>query len=101
MTLASRWDRHSTFQTQNSLTITKDGNFTCIATNVAGEDRITVNTRQIPKAGMRFVIESQQIELLETPQGMMVVIFLMAVLGYYFRWDSIKQLKEAGQFNRI
>lgn len=97
MTLASRWDRHSTFQTQNSLTVTKDGNFTCIATNLVGEDRITVNTRQIPKAGMRFVIESQQIEILETPQGMMIVLFLISILGYYFRWDSLNQLREQGK----
>ena len=101
MTLASRWDRHTTFQTQNSLTITKDGNFTCIATNIAGEDRITVNTRQIPKAGMKFVIESQQIELLETPQGMMFVLFFVALLGYYFRWDSLKQLQTDSTKKRI
>ena len=84
----ARSDR-DVFQTQSSVTITKKGNYTCIAQNVAGEDRVTVNTRKMPSSGLKFHVESQEIEILETPYGFGITVSLIMLLGYIFKVDSI------------
>ena len=84
---------HVSSQTRSSLTVTKEGNYTCIASNVVGEERITVDTRNLPTSGLKLRVESREIEILETPQGFMITLFFMALLGYYFRVDSLQDLK--------
>ena len=54
---------------------------------MAGEDRITVNTRKMPSSGLKFHVESQEIEILETPQGLCVIAFLLVILGYMIKDD--------------
>lgn len=83
----ARSDR-DVFQTQSSQTITKKGNYTCIAQNVAGEDRITVNTRKMPSSGFKYHVESNEIEILENPYGLGITVSLIAILGYLLRIDS-------------
>ena len=73
------------FQTRSTFTVTKDGNYTCVAENVAGTDSVTVDTRRMPTSGLRFVVESQEIEILETPQGFMVTASLIVLLFYLFK----------------
>lgn len=85
--LPSQFDRVS-FQTKSSLTVMKDGNYTCVAENLAGTDRVEVNTREMPTAGLRFVVQSQEIEILETPQGFLITAMLIALLGYILRNSS-------------
>lgn len=80
------------FQTKCSLTVTKEGNYTCIASNVAGTETITIDTRNLPTSGLKFHVESREIEILETPSGFLFVMALLALLGYYFRVDSLKDL---------
>ncbi len=75
----------SLVQTSCSLPITKDGNYTCVASNVEGTDRVVVDTKTIPTSGLRFSIRSQKIDILESPQGFFVTLVLLAVLGYMLR----------------
>ena len=84
----ARSDR-DVFQTQSSLTITKKGNYTCIAQNIAGEDRISVNTRNMPSSGFKYHVESNEIEILQNPYGLGLTISLIALLGYILRIDSL------------
>ncbi len=72
--------------------MTREGNYTCIASNVQGEERITVDTRKLPTSGLKLRVESREIEILETPQGFCVTLFFIALLGYYFRVDSLRDL---------
>ena len=81
----SAWDRDR-FQTRSSLTISRDGNYTCEARNVVGMDVITINTREMPTSGLKFHVESQEIEILESQQGFMVVSFLLFLLGYMLKY---------------
>ena len=92
VTLPSRFDRES-FQTRSLLTISRDGNYTCIAENIAGTDSVVVNTRKMPSAGIKFAYESKEIEILETPQGFAITVFFICLLGYIIRVDSLKDLE--------
>ena len=72
-------------KTESALIITKDGEYTCHARNLAGETGVTVNTRNIPKSGLRFAHDSQRIKILETPAGLLMTSVLLGILGYTFR----------------
>ena len=85
--MPSQFD-HLSFETRSSLTIMKDGNYTCVAENIAGTDRVEVNTRQMPSAGLKFHVQSQEIEILETPQGFFITAMLIVLLGYILRNSS-------------
>ncbi|ELT90637.1 hypothetical protein CAPTEDRAFT_220992 [Capitella teleta] len=82
-----------TFQTQNTITVTRDGNYTCVSENVAGEDSVVVNTRKMPSSGIKFHVESKEIKILETPQGFFITLALLCILGYIIRVDSENDLK--------
>ena len=85
VTLPPRADR-DLFQTTGTVTLTRDGNYTCVASSVAGGDRVVVDTRTMhAHASIKFHSPSQEIEILETPQGFAFTLGLIAILGYIFR----------------
>mgnify|MGYP001548023070 CR=1 FL=1 len=57
--MGTETERGDVFQTLSTLTVTREGNYTCVAENVAGEDRVTIDTTHMPSSGMRFHVQSQ------------------------------------------
>ena len=92
-TVPPPWQRE-VFKTRSSLTISRDSNYTCIASNIVGEDSITVNTRKMPSSGLKFHVESREIEILETQTGFTITALLIALLGYIVRLDSLSMLND-------
>ncbi|CAD5125013.1 DgyrCDS13253 [Dimorphilus gyrociliatus] len=76
----------SNFMVKSVLTITKHGNYTCSAKNMVGSDQVIVDTRNIPLSGLKFEVESREIDILETPQGFIFTAVLIFILGYIFKY---------------
>ena len=72
-------------QSKCTIAISKGGNYTCTATNLAGNDSVVIDTENIPSSGIKFVHKSKRIEILETPKGFMITVALLVLLGYIFR----------------
>ncbi|KAK2143667.1 hypothetical protein LSH36_823g02002 [Paralvinella palmiformis] len=83
-TRPSTYDRRN-LQTKCTIAITKENNYTCTANNIVGNDSAIIDTTKIPTSGLKFVYQSREIEILETPQGFFVTALLLVVLGYIFR----------------
>ena len=69
--------------------VTSDVNYTCVAYNSAGEERVVVSTSST-STGKRFVANNDKmgkVSILESPIGLAFTLLLLAMLGYLFRYN--------------
>ena len=71
-------------RTAHRVTLIKEGNYSCLAQNVAGADDLIIDSREV-KRFARLFGQSGKIKFLETPKGFLLTAFLVGILLYVFK----------------